>query len=110
MDKITFVLPSRNNIDFLQLAYKSIKNLKTKHDILILDDASVDGTKEWINSLNDDSIITYYNPGPDRIGIVGMFDKGIGMAKTEIIFAFHADMVAAPNLDRKSTRLNSSHT
>jgi len=100
MDKITFVLPSRNNLEFLQLAYKSIRDLETKHEILILDDASIDGTKEWVKSLNDEDLITYYNPGPERIGIVGMFDKGIEMARTEIIFAFHADMVAAPNLDK----------
>jgi glycosyltransferase involved in cell wall biosynthesis len=99
MDKITFVLPSRNNLEFLQLAYKSIRNLKTKHEILILDDASTDGTQEWIKSLNDEDLITFHNPGPERIGIVGMFDKGIEMSRTEIIFAFHADMVAGPNLD-----------
>jgi glycosyltransferase involved in cell wall biosynthesis len=99
MGKITFVLPSRNNLEFLQLAYKSIRNLEIKHEILILDDASVDGTQEWIKLLNDPDLITYYNPGPERIGIVGMFDKGIEMAKTDIIFAFHADMVACPNLD-----------
>jgi glycosyltransferase involved in cell wall biosynthesis len=99
MDKITFVLPSRNNLEFLQLAYKSIRDLHTKHEILILDDASTDGTQDWIKSLNDEDLITYYNPGPERIGIVGMFDKGIEMARTEIIFAFHADMVAAPHLD-----------
>lgn len=99
MEKITFVLPSRNNLEFLQLAYKSIRNLRNMHEILILDDASVDGTQQWIESLNDPDLLTYYNPGPERIGIVGMFDKGIEMARTEIIFAFHADMVAAPNLD-----------
>lgn len=99
MSKITFVLPSRNNLEFLQLAYKSIRNLKTKHQILILDDASTDGTNDWLNSLNDEEITIYSNPGPDRIGIVGMFDKGIEMATTEVIFAFHADMVASPNLD-----------
>lgn len=97
--KITFVLPSRNNLEFLQLAYKSIRNLKTKHQILILDDASTDGTNEWLTSLNDDEITIHSNPGPERIGIVGMFDKGIEMATTDIIFAFHADMVASPNLD-----------
>ena len=97
--KITFVLPSRNNLEFLQLAYKSLRDLKTKHEILVLDDASTDGTQEWIKSLNDPDLITYYNPGPERIGIVGMFDKGIEMARTKIIFAFHADMVASPNLD-----------
>jgi glycosyltransferase involved in cell wall biosynthesis len=99
MQKITFVLPSRNNLEFLQLAYKSSRNLETKHEVLVLDDASIDGTQEWIKSLNDEDLITYHNPGPERIGIVGMFDKGIEMARTEIIFAFHADMVAAPKLD-----------
>jgi glycosyltransferase involved in cell wall biosynthesis len=99
MQKITFVLPSRNNLEFLQLAYKSIRNLLTKHEILILDDASEDGTQEWIKSINDEDLLTFRNPGPNRIGIVGMFDKGIEMARTEIIFAFHADMIAGPNLD-----------
>lgn len=100
MQKITFVLPSRNNLEFLQLAYKSIRNLETKHEILVLDDASTDGTQDWIKSINDKDLITYYNPGPDRIGIVGMFDKGIEMARTEIIFAFHADMIACKDLDK----------
>jgi len=99
MNKITFVIPSRNNLEFLELAYKSIRNLKTKHEILILDDASTDGTSEWITSLTDPDLLHYHNPGPERIGIVGMFDKGIEMARTEIIMAFHADMVAGPNLD-----------
>ena len=46
MEKITFVIPSRNNLEFLQLAYKSIRNLgvsnfegmafsKINHEILI---------------------------------------------------------------------------
>jgi len=110
MKKITFVIPSRNNLEFLKLCYESIrKNLVTihhgvavsfnAHDILILDDASTDGTIEWLETLNDSDLIIYRNPGPARIGIVGMFDKGIEMARTEIIFAFHADMIAAPGLD-----------
>ncbi len=96
---ITFVIPSRNNLEFLQLAYQSIKDLKGDHEILVLNDASTDGTQKWIESINDPKLITYHNEGPDRIGIVGMFDKGIEMANTDIIMAFHADMVAAPNLD-----------
>jgi glycosyltransferase involved in cell wall biosynthesis len=100
MEKITFVLPSRNNLEFLKLAYASIRNLSYPHHcILILDDASTDGTSEWITLLNDKNIIHYYNPGPERIGIVGMFDKGIEMSNTDIIFAFHADMVACKDLD-----------
>jgi len=100
MSKITFVIPSRNNLEFLQLAYKSIRNLETKHEVLVLNDASTDGTTKWIEAQNDEDLITYHNPGPERIGIVGMFDKGIEMAKTDIIFAFHADMVACKDLDK----------
>jgi len=100
LSKITFVIPSRNNLEFLQLAYKSIRNLETKHEILVLNDASTDGTQEWIDSLGDEDLITHHNQGPDRIGIVGMFDKGIEMARTDIIMAFHSDMVAAPDLDK----------
>ena len=108
MEKITFVIPSRNNLEFLQSAYDSIRNLETQHEVLVLDDASIDGTQEWIKEINLDSlnatgqeaIIVYHNPGPERIGIVGMFDKGIEMANTDIIMAFHADMIAAPKLDK----------
>ena len=53
MKPITFVIPSRNNLEFLQLAYQSIKNLEGNHEILILNDASTDGTQEWIKSIND---------------------------------------------------------
>ena len=100
MDKITFVIPSRNNLEFLKLAYKSIRDLETKHEVLVLNDASIDGTQEWIESLNDKDLITYHNPGPERIGIVGMFDKGIEMARTDIIMAFHADMVTCRDFDK----------
>jgi len=99
MKKITFVIPSRNNLEFLQLAYESIRNLNTKHEILVLNDASTDGTQEWINNQEDEDLIVHHNPGPDRIGIVGMFDKGIKMARTEIIMAFHSDMVACKDFD-----------
>ena len=100
LDRITFVIPSRNNLEFLRLAYKSIKDLNGNHEILILDDASTDGTSQWIESLNDDMLMVYHNTGPDRVGIVGMFDRGIKMARTDIIMAFHADMVACRDFDK----------
>ena len=98
-NKVTFVIPSRNNLEFLQLAYQSIRNLSTKHEVLVLNDASTDGTQEWINNQKDQDLIVHHNPGPKRIGIVGMFDKGIEMARTDIIIAFHSDMVACKDFD-----------
>jgi glycosyltransferase involved in cell wall biosynthesis len=102
MKPITFVIPSRNNFELLKLAYMSIKALEGDNKILVLNDASEDGTTEWLNGLDDRGFLSvHHNPGPERVGIVGMFDKGIEMAETNIICAFHADMVAYPNLDRE---------
>lgn len=98
--KITFVIPSRNNLEFLQLAYDSIRRLETKHEVLVLNDASTDGTKEWIEEQQDEDLIVHHNPGPERIGIVGMFDKGIEMSRTDIIMAFHSDMVVCKDFDK----------
>ena len=103
MKQITFVIPSRNNLDLLKLAYKSIRALDGDHHILVLNDASVDGTDEWLDYMadnKDNDLYVYTNPGPERVGIVGMFDKGIEMSKTDIIMAFHSDMVAGKNLDK----------
>ena len=100
MSKITFVIPSRNNLEFLQLAYDSIRRLDIKHEVLVLNDASTDGTAEWIDTQQDEDLIVYHNPGPERIGIVGMFDKGIEMARTDIIMAFHSDMVVCRDFDK----------
>ncbi len=101
--KITFVIPSRNNLEFLQLAYESIRNLDTVHQVLVLDDASTDDTWSWLKgTMSIDPELTCFRNDPDngRIGIVGMFDKGIEMATTDIIMAFHADMVACKDLDK----------
>ena len=70
MKPITFVIPSRNNLDLLKLCYKSIKDLGKAHHILVLDDASEDGTKEWLhmmknNYMQEDKLDVYTNPGPD---------------------------------------------
>ena len=97
--RITFVIPSRNNLEFLQTAYDSIRRLNTSHEILVLNDASTDGTAEWIDAQEDEDLLVFHNPGPERIGIVGMFDRGIEMARTEIIMAFHADMVVCRDFD-----------
>lgn len=97
--RITFVIPSRDNLEFLKLAVASIKELGRDHVMLVLDDASSDGTQEWLEQLNNSSVLVYRNPGPERRGIVSMFDKGIEMAPTDIIVAFHADMVAGRDFD-----------
>jgi len=97
---LTFIISSRNNLRFLKLCYESIKHLKIKYRIIILDDASTDGTKEWLESLEDHYLTRLYNDTGARLGICGMFDKGVEAADTEYVMILHADMIISPNFDK----------
>ena len=98
--KVTFIIPCRNNIKYLKQAVYSIQeHYGRDHDIIILDDASNDGTWGWItkNLKNKDNIQTYRNDSSDRIGHTVLYDIGISMAKTEIVTILHSDMVVTKN-------------
>lgn len=96
--KISFVIPSRNNLKYLQQAVQSIEACyNNQHDVVLLDDASTDGTWEYIQSLKGDHIIKYRNEGPDRVGHTILYDKGVELSRTEVFTIFHADMITTPN-------------
>jgi glycosyltransferase involved in cell wall biosynthesis len=96
--KISFIIPSRNNKIYLQQAVNSILECYgNQHDLVLLDDASNDGTWEWIQSLEGDHFIKYRNEGPERVGHTILYDKGVELSKTEIFTIFHADMITTPN-------------
>ena len=95
---ISFIIPSRSNLPFLKQAYNSIRdNIGDEHEIVMLDDASDDGTWEWLTSLDDKNIIIHKNPGPERLGHTILYDVGVELSTNEVFSIFHADMVASPN-------------
>lgn len=100
MKYISFVIPSRNNLPFLKQAYNSIRNnIELQHEIVMLDDASTDGTWEWMTEIykKDKNVIIHKNYGPERLGHTILYDEGVKMCTNEVFSIFHADMVASPN-------------
>lgn len=96
--KISFIIPSRNNLKYLKQAVSSIEeHYGYTHDIVLLDDASTDGTWDWIQSLEGEHFVKYRNDGPDRVGHTILYDKGVELSKTEVFSILHADMVVTPN-------------
>lgn len=95
---VTFIIPCRNNLVYLKQALNSIqKHYGEYHKIVILDDASNDGTWEWMQSINKENIKIYRNEGPDRVGHTVLYDKGIQLAETPIITILHSDMIVTEN-------------
>jgi len=97
---VTLVVPSRNNKKYVQFAYESIrKHLGQDVEVILLDDASTDGTWEWMSDRArlEPNTTAYRNDGPERVGHTVLYDIGADMATNEVFGIFHADMVASPN-------------
>ena len=100
---ISFIQPSRNNLKYLKWSYESIrKNLGYAHEICIADDASTDGTAEWVlaQMKRDKNLKIHINKGPERLGHTILYDTLINdYATNDVVMIYHADMYACPNLD-----------
>lgn len=98
--KVSFVIPSRNTLKYLQWAYNSIRNnIGKEHELVLIDDASTDRTWEWLNHINesDENVIIYRNEGPERLGHTILYDKGVELATNELFIICHSDMYYTPN-------------
>ena len=107
MKTISFVSPSRNNLSYLKWMYNSIrKNLGYRHEILLADDFSSDGTWEWLQEIKktDHNIQIFRNEGPERKGIVHWYDYLCEQASNDIVMFLHADMYVTPKLDEEILR------
>lgn len=98
--QISFIIPSRNNLKYVQQAYESIRKMSGyEHEVVLLDDASTDGTWNWMNDIKstDSNVIIYRNEGPERVGHTILYDKGIELSTKEVFSILHADMIITPN-------------
>ena len=93
---ITFIIPTRNNLPYLRLAFSSIRKYYPDYEMIILDDNSTDGTMEWAEGIRDENTIYYHNDGR-QVGHTVLYDKGVELVSNDIFGIFHADMVCGPN-------------
>ena len=95
--KITFCIPSKNNLRYLKTSINSIReNSSIEHDIVVYLDTDNDGTEEWLVENN----ITYLkNKTGIPKGIAFGYNRCIEAAKTDIVCTFHADMYMAKGFD-----------
>lgn len=98
---ISFIIPSRNNLRYLKWAYNSIIKNRGSHtvQICIADDASTDGTSEWLSNIAkiDDRVEYIVNDSGERLGHTILYDRLVNeVAKYELCIIYHADMYLAP--------------
>jgi glycosyltransferase involved in cell wall biosynthesis len=95
---ITFCIPSKNNLRYLKACIPSIQsNSHYNNNILVFVDQDIDGTVEWLKANN----ITYIlNQEKECKGIGYAYDTMFKASTTDLVVAFHADMILGPDADK----------
>tara|TARA_Y100000385_G_C13079802_1_gene633278 strand:+ start:228 stop:1406 length:1179 start_codon:yes stop_codon:yes gene_type:complete len=115
MEKITFCIPSKNNLRYLKTCIPSIRknSYRKDHDIIIFVDSDHDGTVDWLNE-NKGKYNLKFEVNPDLnnslFGIGKAYDRCIELAETEVIMIFHADMMLGKSADLNAFNLLDSKT
>jgi len=108
MNKITTTISTNNNLEYLKLAIKSVRQNCYYKDMSLIVHAENcdDGTDEWLNDNTDKYSIEYYidhNNHPKGIG--GGMNFCVDKVKTEFVNIIHSDMWCAPNQDSELLKL-----
>jgi glycosyltransferase involved in cell wall biosynthesis len=97
IDKITFCIPSKNNLRYLKTCINSIKNNShSEHDIIVFLDEGKDGTEQW---LIENNIFYIPNDSNSLKGIAYGYNRCIEHSKTNVVCMFHADMYMGKGFD-----------
>ena len=98
--KISFLITNFNTKKYTQWSYNSIRNnLGKDHEIVLLDDGSIDGTWDLLKELKskDRNLIIHKND--DNVGIAYSFNKMVDLSTNETICMLHSDMYVPPKFD-----------
>tara|TARA_Y100000593_G_scaffold79852_1_gene148814 strand:+ start:309 stop:1502 length:1194 start_codon:yes stop_codon:yes gene_type:complete len=97
---ISFIVTNFNTKKYTEWCYNSIrKNLGYKHEIVMLDDGSVDGTWELLQELKSTDINMKIHRNEKNIGIAYAYNKMVDLATNEIVCMLHSDMYVPPKFD-----------
>ncbi len=104
--KITTCISSNNNLEYLKLAVKSVRQNAYFKDmpIVIYAENCTDGTNEWLSN-NQYNLEYYIEDNKIEKGIGGGMDFCVNKSQTEFVNIIHSDMWIAPNQDLELLKL-----
>ena len=98
MPRVTVVIPTLDRREFLEQAVETVR-LQT-HDPLecvVIDDGSTDGTREYLESLDYDSLRTIYR---DETGLSSARNAGIDAVDSKYVLFLDSDDILYPHASK----------
>ena len=108
MSRITTCISSYNNLNYLKLAIKSVRQNAYYKDmpIIVHTENCTDGSDEWLHrNVDKYNLEVYVETNEIPRGIGGGMDFCVDKTKTEFVNIIHADMWIAPNQDLELLKL-----
>jgi len=91
---LSIIIPAYNEINFIDTAIKKVIETPYEKEIIIIDDCSKDGTREYLKELKNDTIKTIFHEKNQGKGAA--LRKGIDRAKGDIVIIQDADLEYDP--------------
>jgi GT2 family glycosyltransferase len=95
--KLSFVIPLYNCLPFTQTMLASLRATLPSglaHEIILVDDGSTDGTREWLATLTDQPFRVVLNE--KNLGYAAANNRGAALARGEFIALLNNDLVLTP--------------
>ncbi len=92
--KLSVIIPAYNEIDTIDTILKKIKNINISKEIIIIDDGSTDGTREYLERLKGSEIKVIFHE--KNMGKSSAVRTGIKNASGEITIIQDADLEYDP--------------
>jgi glycosyltransferase involved in cell wall biosynthesis len=94
------MIPSYNTLNYLLMAYRSLRKYYPNNEIFIFDDGSTDGSWEWCveQKLIDDNLRVWHREDGGKVyGHTKTYNMGAKACKGPLYTIFHSDMIAHRN-------------
>jgi glycosyltransferase involved in cell wall biosynthesis len=93
--RVSVVLAVHNGLRFLPLQISSVLDQLCRDDeLIVIDDASGDGSPAWVDSLADSRVSLYCHTANQ--GVIRTFEHGLSLAQHDIVFLCDQDDVWLP--------------
>lgn len=94
MYNISLLVGLKNNLDHSKHFYETTRELYPEVEICFVSYGSVDGTNEWLSSLQDTNVKYFYSEESKTLS--DTFNKAAELATNEYVAYVHNDIVLAP--------------
>jgi glycosyltransferase involved in cell wall biosynthesis len=92
---LSVIMPAYNEINFIEKAIQKVEEAPFEKEIIIVDDCSTDGTREYLKKMNNNNIVTLFHE--QNRGKGAALRSGMTHAKGDIVLIQDADLEYDPS-------------